>query len=102
MMKGQFEKASLDLLTVVCRFSRLCCPAGEPATRLSRESRQMQVMEAILVIKVARPTGTERSQQVKRPRWAVGALRRSAGETLQTSGHGGPGRLAVNLEVVEN
>ena len=51
MMKGQFEKASLDLLTVVCRFSRLCCPAGEPATRLSKESRQMQVKEAILVIK---------------------------------------------------
>ena len=50
-MKRQFEKASLDLLTVVCRFSRLCCPAGEPATRLSRESRQMQVKEAILVIK---------------------------------------------------
>ena len=51
VMKRQFEKASLDLLTVVCRFSRLCCPAGEPATRLSKESRQMQVKEAILVIK---------------------------------------------------
>ena len=50
-MKGQFEKASLDLLTVVCRFSRLCCPAGEPATRLSRESRQMEVKVDILLIK---------------------------------------------------
>lgn len=50
-MKRQIGKASLDLLTVVCRFSRLCCPTGEPATRLRRESRQMEVKVDILLIK---------------------------------------------------
>ena len=50
-MKRQIGKASLDLLTVVCRFSRLCCPAGEPATRLSRERRQMEAKVDILLIK---------------------------------------------------
>ena len=50
-MKRQIGKASLDLLTVVCRFSRLCGPDGEPATRLSRESRQMEVKVDILLIK---------------------------------------------------
>jgi len=49
-MKRQIGKASLDLLTVVCRFSRLCCPAGEPATRLSRESRQMEEKVDILCV----------------------------------------------------
>ena len=51
-MKRQIGKASVDLLTVVCRFCRLCCPStGEPATRLSRESRQMEVKVVILLIK---------------------------------------------------
>ena len=60
-MKRQIGKASLDLLTVVCRFSRLCCPAGEPATRLSRESRQMEEKVDILLIKEVSVGVTEES-----------------------------------------
>ena len=41
----------MDLLTVVCRFSMLCWPVGEPATRLSRASRQMEVKVVILLVK---------------------------------------------------
>ena len=29
----------------------LCCPVGEPATRLSRASRQMEVKVVILLVK---------------------------------------------------
>ena len=60
-MKRQIGKASLDLLTVVCRFSRLCCPAGELATRLSRESRQMEEKVDILLIKEMSVGVTEES-----------------------------------------
>ena len=61
-VRGKNSSVREGNVTVVCRFSRLCCPAGEPATRLSRESRQMEVKVDILLIKKmsveARVTGS--------------------------------------------